>query len=161
MTVFLFYKINSVQKNSFKVNLFWLDCVGGSSSLGWLQTRIHGSQLSLGLLSVSGVLQGLYFKYLQHVIRKLHNWQVSYDIYLNIYIKNLTLCIVGLDKCLVFTGYKTVNPFPWYKFCYGWMLPLHFYWQSFFTGFRPWTWLKKKIVSHQHLDEMHGLPSCI
>ena len=42
VTVFLFNKINSVQKNSFKVNLFWLDCVGGSSSLGLLQTRIHG-----------------------------------------------------------------------------------------------------------------------
>ena len=91
VTVFLFNKINSVQKNSFKVNLFWRDCVGGSSSsLGWLQTRIHGSQLLLNLLSVSGVLQGLYFKYLQHVIRKLHNWQVSYKTFIY-YIKNKTL----------------------------------------------------------------------
>ena len=90
VTVFLFQKINSVQKNSFKVNLFWPDCVGGSSSLGWLQTRIHGSQLLLNLLSVSGVLQGLYFKYLQHVIRKLHNWQVSYKTFIY-YIKNKTL----------------------------------------------------------------------
>ena len=128
-----------MQKNSFKVNLFWLDCVGGSSSLGWLQTRIHGSQLSLGLLSVSGVLQGLYFKYLQHVIRKLHNWQVSYKTFIY-YIKKKTLYL-WLDKCSVFMDVTNCQPISMIQIFGGWMLPPEFYWQPSCSGFRPRTWL--------------------